>query len=174
MAQAPLKATILERGVLTSRRLRSGRDEPRRSPGTKPVDSSGDGGGGDSIQEYTAANPYYPPQEKTFGVRSAVSTHVERPPPVRRHRRPILPNPSRVTARAQSRTGTRTFVRCQHVASTQTVPVSPFVVIAHPGTTRECINDRPLPCRSVAQARRRLPSSRFSASTQATLPLYGV
>jgi len=54
------------------------------------------------------------------------------------------------------------------------VPVSPFVVLAHPGTTRECSNDRPLPCRSVAQVPRRLPSAIHSASTQATLPLYGV
>jgi len=54
------------------------------------------------------------------------------------------------------------------------VPVSPFVVLTHPGTTRECSNDRPLPCRSVAQIQRRLPSSLSSASTQATLPLYGL
>jgi hypothetical protein len=64
----------------------------------------GDGGGGDSIQEYTAANPYYPPQEKTFGVRIRVSTHAQRPPSVRRLRRPILPNQSRETACAISRT----------------------------------------------------------------------
>jgi hypothetical protein len=54
------------------------------------------------------------------------------------------------------------------------VPVSPFVVISHPGTTRECINDRPLPCRPVARIQHRLPSSPSSTSTQATLPLYGV
>ena len=43
-----------------------------------------------------------------------------------------------------------------------------------PGTTRQCINDRPLPCRSVAQVQRRLPPSPSSASTQATIPLYGI
>jgi len=76
MAQAPRKATILEKCVLRPRGVRSERDESRRSPGTIPVGSSGDGGGGDSIQEYTAANPYYPPQKKTFGVRIDVSTHA--------------------------------------------------------------------------------------------------
>ena len=164
------------KGVLRSRSNRSERDESRRSPGTKPADRSGDGGGGDSIQEYTAANPYYPPQKKTVGVRIRVSTHAQRSPSVRRHRRPILPNQSRVTARVHPRTGTRVSTRIASMSLRHfsKVPVSPFVVITHPGTTRECINDRPLPCRSVAQVQRRLPPSPSSASTQATLPLYGV
>ena len=41
--------------------------------GMKWFDSQGAEGGGNSIQEYTAANPYYPPQKKTFGVRISVS-----------------------------------------------------------------------------------------------------
>jgi len=140
-----------------------GNSKPCGSPEANLVAFTDDGGGGDSIQEYTAANPYYPPQKKTFGVRIRVSTHAQRSPPVRRHRRLILPNQSRVTARARSRTGNRVSTRLagmllRHFSK---VPVSPFVVITHPGTTRECINDRPLPCRSVAQVqrgfRRRLP-----------------
>lgn len=163
-------------GVLRPEGNPSERDESRRSPGTKPPDRSGDGGGGDSIQEYTAANPYYPPQKKTVGVRIRVSTHAQRSPSVRRHRRPILPNQSRVTARVHPRNRhSRQHANRQHVASTLLKSArQPFRRDYAPGTTRECINDRPLPCRSVAQVQRRLPSSLFPASTQATLPLYGV
>jgi len=126
------------KGVLRSKGVRSERDESRRSPGTKPADSSGNGGGGDSIQEYTAANPYYPPQKKTFGVRIRVSTHAQRSPPVRRHRRPILPNQSRVTARARSRTGNRVSTRIAGISLRHfsKVPVSPFVGACVSGTTR--------------------------------------
>jgi hypothetical protein len=93
-------------------------------------------GGGSSIQEFTAANPYYPPQSKPFGVRTDVWIHVARPPSVRRPRRPILPNQSRETARAQSKTGEpRSCAVHRHVASTQ-LPVSPFVETVARGTTR--------------------------------------
>lgn len=45
-----------------------------------------------------------PTTKKTVGVRIRVSTHAQRPPSVRRLRRPILPNQSRETACAISRT----------------------------------------------------------------------
>jgi hypothetical protein len=76
--------------------------------------------GGSSIQEFTAANPYYPPTRKPLGVRIDVWIHVARQPSVRRPRRPILPNQSRETARAQSKTGEpRKRAAPRHVASTQ-------------------------------------------------------
>ena len=154
---------------------RSSQENPGFASGPKSVPFTVADGGGNSIQEYAAANPYCPPPRKTVGVRIRMSTHAQRSPSVRRHRRSILPNHSRVTARASSRTGACPLAGHRHVASTLLkVPVSPFVVLSHPGTTRKCSNDRPLPCRTVAQFRRRLPSSPSSASTQATLPFYGV
>lgn len=150
-------------GVLKSSSNRSERDESRRSPGTKPADRSGDGGGGDSIQEYTAANPYYPPQKKTVGVRIRVSTHAQRSPPVRRHRRPILPNQSRVTARVhpRNRRSLSTRIASMSLRHFSKVPVSPFVVIMHPAppvsasTTAHCLAGRSP--KSSAGFRRRLP-----------------
>jgi hypothetical protein len=68
-----------------------------------------------------------------------------------------------------------TMVRSRHVASTLVeVPVSPFVGVCVPGTTRWHTHDIRLPCRSVARFPQKLPSLRSSTSTQATLPLYGV
>lgn len=46
-----------------------------------------------------------PTHKKTIGVRIRVKIHAQRSPSVRRYRRPILPNQSRVAARASSRTG---------------------------------------------------------------------
>ena len=112
------------------------------------------GSGGNSIQEYTAANPYYPPQKKTVGVRICVSTHAQRSPSVRRHRRPILPNQSRVTARVRSR---NRLPHNREIASMSLrhfskVPVSPFVVSLrarhHP---LSALTTARLPCRSVAR-----------------------
>ncbi len=130
--------------------------------------------GGSSIQEFTAANPYYPPLRKPLGVRTSVWIHARRTPSVRRHLRPLLPQGSQMTARARSRIGGCTGAAADMSLRHYKVPVSPFVVLMHTGTTRACNNDRPLPCRSVAQVPRRLPSAIHSASTQATLPLYGI
>lgn len=170
------------------------------SSGTESVVCSANGGGGgNSIQEFTAANPYNPPPRKTVGVRFGVSTHADRPPSVRRHRRRFLPKLSRVTAYALPGTDRReelapptcrfgTFGKqtvaqegspnrilpCVRSASDVVMPVSPFVVTQHIGTTQRastvahCLAGRP------PDSPRRLPSTGSSASTQATLPSYGV
>jgi hypothetical protein len=174
--------------------------EPIRSSGTQsdvcPVAGSG---GRNSIQEFTAANPYNPSPEKTVGVRFSESTHAERPPSVRRHRRLFLPELSRVTAHALPGTDgceeTRTIdMSLWHYRMTDFGPgVTP--IGSHPVTVVCCrfqnarqpfrcdsalrhhpvsINGRPLPCRTTARIPRRLPSPGSSASTQATLPFYGV
>ena len=149
--------------------------EQMRSSGWQRLDRLDAGcGGRNSIQEYAAANPYYPLKIKTLGVRIGVSTHADRPPPVRRHRRPILPNQSRVTARVRSRTG---FPQCREASMSlrhNTVPVSPFVGVFVPGTTRWHTHDIRLPCQSVARIPQQLPSLRASTSTQATLPDFRV
>ena len=126
---------------------------------------------GSHILHVAARQSILPLTQKTTGGRLRILTHEARPPSIRRHKTNGLPSVSRVAACALPRTGDQSSP-AQSID--QKTARQPFRRRYAPGTTRKRTNESPLPCREHRLLPIAAPAAVADASTQATLPDYGV
>ena len=138
-------------------RHRSQQESNSRSPDSPSTHAIGEGWRKHYILGLCPANPYYPSHQKTLDGADRVKTHDQRPPSVRRHRRPVLPNRSRVTARALPRTDDWKCSSRQHGSLTSTYCPSALSSSYTSGTTRNARTSPHCLAGNIAQKQRWLP-----------------